>query len=101
MTSEIIMSNPSDISGSPAALGAEQGRAPAGIRHGRLTSLIRRAVVSALAYRALRAASARLSTLDDRTLKDIGFTRGEIGSVLADLADPGRPGSRIWPAPNR
>jgi uncharacterized protein YjiS (DUF1127 family) len=39
-----------------------------------------------LAERALRRAEDELQRLDDRTLKDIGLTRGQISSALRELA---------------
>ena len=40
--------------------------------------------------RARAAMAAELSRLDDRTLADIGFSRSEIGSLVANPADPTR-----------
>lgn len=51
-----------------------------------LLAAIPRAVMSFLAYRAVRAAMAELSTLDDRTLKDIGLSRGDIRWVVMNAA---------------
>ena len=39
-----------------------------------------------LNYRALRRTEVELQSLSDRTLRDIGLTRSEIGSVLRNLA---------------
>jgi uncharacterized protein YjiS (DUF1127 family) len=37
-------------------------------------------------YREARATYTQLYQLDDRTLRDLGFCRDEIGSVVAELA---------------
>ena len=45
---------------------------------------LQRMLFAWLAERALRRTEAQLQRLDDKTLRDIGLSRGEIGSVLRD-----------------
>ena len=47
-------------------------------------SIVWKWVAAWLAGRALKAAEIELQALDDRMLKDLGLTRGEIGSALRE-----------------
>ena len=59
-----------------------------------LFKAVKKTITALVANRALRKAKAELLALDDRMLKDIGFDRSEIGSVLMDQAPERRNGAR-------
>ena len=61
--------------------------------------VIRRAIAEFIRYRAFRAAEARLNTLDDRMLKDIGLDRSEIRSALLNIRHERLNGARYFEPP--
>lgn len=67
----------------------------------RLSKAARKAIDAFVAWRAFRRAESELMTLDDRTLKDIGLDRSEIGSALMDHAQERRNGVRPERTPSR
>lgn len=53
----------------------------------RLLRALRNAIAAWATRRAMRRAEAELMVLDDRTLKDIGLVRQQIGSALIDRSE--------------
>lgn len=68
------------------------------LRHVR--SVIAKAFVAFVLYRAHRAAHAQLNALNDRMLKDIGLTRSEIDSALLNRGFERRNGTQMPESPN-
>jgi uncharacterized protein YjiS (DUF1127 family) len=55
-----------------------------------LADAIRRSLLRFQQWRAARRTRASLASLDDRTLRDLGFHRSEITSIAANPDDPHR-----------
>jgi uncharacterized protein YjiS (DUF1127 family) len=79
---------------------AARNAAPARLRDRWPLRACRSAVKILRARRSVHVAHARLRSLDDRTLKDIGLHRSEIRSVLMDAAAERRNGVH-WAARSR
>ena len=67
---------------------------------GRTADLLARAVAGLARARRRRAAIDELAVLDDRNLKDIGLSRGDIPSVVSELLDSA-PRTRIRTLPRQ
>ena len=69
------------------------------LAHG-LCALLCRLPTAYLDYRLRRATALLLYGLDDRSLKDIGLARSEIGSIVIDCGVAGSPSVRThYPSP--